>query len=151
MHHLSPHRRFVSPDDRGSVVIPTSRAPASPRKEPLQGTKALKVSKEKPEGDWIAKRTLHQYPHEALGQRFGIAAFIIMIALVLCIALTYFLIDRNQTSEWLGALTILALISTNLLGIFSQVLTGGRSWHGAVALVAVWFCALLAMILAGGW
>ncbi len=142
-------RRFVSPGDPGNVVVPSVSRRRKPRREPPEGAKPLNVSNEKPEGDWMARRTLHHYPREALGRRFGIGAFMVMCALVLTLVGNSFLFESDLISDWLPALTVLSLLVTNVMGIFSQVLTGGRSWHGAVALAAVWICALFVMILAG--
>jgi hypothetical protein len=113
----------------------------------LKGTKALKVSNEKPAGDWMTKRSLHQYPYDQLGQRFGVAAFVMMCAMALASGLSWWLADQSASFDWFAALAILSFFGVNILGIFSQVLTGGRSWHGAVALGGLWIVVLCVIVI----
>jgi len=107
----------------------------------------MQVSTDKPEGDWLRKRTLHHYPHDLLGRKLGITAFTIMcvVGAVLCMA---FLVDNGFSAAWKGPVVLLGLVLVNALGIFSQILTGGRCWHGAVAMAAVWMFLFIYMFIA---
>ncbi len=106
----------------------------------------MNVSTDPPAGDWLRKRTLHHYPHDARGRKLGIAAFAIVcvMAVVLCVG---FFIDRELVRAWLGLVMVFGIIASNALGVFSQMLTGGRCWHGAVAMASAWGCVFVYVII----
>lgn len=96
----------------------------------------------------MTKRSLHHYPHDALAQKLGVAAFAMGLVLVATLAISYFLHGVEIPDDWIAAAVILTIIISNLFGVFSQVLSGGRCWIGAVALASVWICVFITIWIA---
>jgi hypothetical protein len=105
------------------------------------------MSAEPPQGDWMRNRTLHHFPHEELAHRFGWAAFA-MLVLMMVVVVTMLVIENDDASVWIGAMAFLAGILAHGFGIFSQVLSGGRCWIGAVSMALVWVGLFIALVVA---
>lgn len=95
------------------------------------------VSSEKPEGDWLRRRTLHHYPHEELALKMGKVAFAMVCGMGAVVLLAMFNLVP-VVRDWLGVIIFFGMVCSHLLGIFSQILSGGRCWHGAAAMAGAW-------------
>jgi len=140
-------RRFVSPTDPGDVVVRRPRRKL-PSHQPKEGSTPLNVPTENPQADWMRNRTLHHYPHEKLAFKLGWAAFG-MLVLMMGLVVLRLAVIKGDTPDWFGALAFLAAILANGFGIFSQMLSGGRCWIGALSMALVWICLILVMVVAG--
>lgn len=124
---------------------PRRRRP--PSDQPKEGSKPLNVPTDNPQVDWMRNRTLHHYPHDVLGRKLGVAAFVIMCVVGLILLVSFFIAGKFA-QEWIGGFALLGLILINGFGLFSQVLTGGRCWHGAVAMASGWTWFFIYVIIA---
>lgn len=97
----------------------------------------------------MRNRTLHHFPHEKLAFRLGWAAFAMLVLMVGLIVLRLAAI-QDDVPGWLRALSFLFAILANGFGIFSQVLSGGRCWIGALSMALVWICLVMAMVVGLG-
>jgi len=139
-------RRFISPTDPGDVELRAPRRRRPPSDQPKEGAKPLNLPADHPQGDWLRNRTLHHFPHEALAGKLGVAAFGMVVLLLVMTSLLLF--DGNASfKSTLVVVSIVAILLANGFGIASQILSGGRSWIGAVAMASVWICAIIWLVI----
>lgn len=113
--------------------------------QPKEGAKPLNVPADIPQADWMRNRTLHHFPHEVLGHRLGLAAFVMLILLLALVAAKFVMLSHGVPT-WIRVMAFLAGALANGFGIFSQVLTGGLCWIGAVSMGLVWVVLIMAMV-----
>jgi len=138
-------RRFVSPTDPGDVVVPSVKR-RQPSHQSKDGARPLKVPLEHPPADWMRNRTLHHFPHEALAHRLGWAAFALLVLLMALAVSMLILANHGGTPTWVRVISFFAGALCNVCGIFSQVLSGGRCWIGAMSMAMVWIILILTMV-----
>lgn len=138
---LSPHRRFVDPHDTSGLPRVSVRPPVPTRVTPLSGIKPLLTPKDGSLEEVLVHRHLAEPPPSRAATVLGALA---MSGVVAALATVWIVIrypdsdfSRSDSNAW-AMVSMLSLGFIHVLAIFSQILSGGRSRLGMLALVVLY-------------
>jgi hypothetical protein len=146
---LSPHRRFVDPHDTSGLPRVSVRPPVPSRENPLPGIKPLLTPHDGSLQEILVHRHLTEPPPSRAATVLGALA---MAGVAAALATIWIVIrypdsdfSRSDSNTW-AMISLLSLGFIHVLAIFSQILSGGRSRLGMLALVVLYGGVFLVLI-----
>ena len=138
---LSPHRRFVDPHDTSGLPQVSVRPSVPASDQPLSGIKPLLTPKDGSLEEILVHRHLTEPPPSHAATVLGALALAGVIASLTTIWIVIRYPDsdfsRSDSNAW-AMVALLSLGFIHVLAIFSQILSGGRSRLGMLALVVLY-------------
>lgn len=145
---LSPHRRFVNPQNTDGIPTVRRHRPLPPRERPLPGTKHLKTPKDGSLKELLGHRERPDDRASRTAAVLGWAAMVFSVGFLVMLALINRLPDAAwHDSDIIAMLGMLSLGFIHVFAIFSQILSSGRNLVGAIALPTLYAGFFLLVIL----
>lgn len=147
MKMLSPHRRFIGPDNVDGIPGVSKRRAKPKRENPLPGTKNLVTEKDPRFQDLVTYQRMERVEPSRVGKLLGNLALVMAVMVPSVIVINALAPESHAIRDFGAWFSVLGFILVHLFAIFSQVLSGGKNFQGCLAIPVLYVSFIVCVII----